>query len=810
MAAMYWIGDAVGGDVWSNPQAWSLASGGAPAGAIPVAADDVYFDAASVRNCTLDMNATGANSIITMDCNGYAQTFNQAGFTIEITGLTFLLSAAMTFNHGGGLVDFTSVAGVVAITVPAPKQLGTVRTGNAGAGGTYQQQGNVAISANLDCVNGIWQCNNFNFSIQGNLIFEITMLANGFVAGTGVISLGGVIDWNANAAVIAMGTSTFAFTGAACGITMDGLTGGLTIDLYNMTINCPGGMFTYGGTLAGGVVNVNNTFLVTAGDMTMTGVGDGIRVTSTLVNGFQPSAADLVDVPIILQPRTGAGTTVTIPAHTNMRTFTLVRDVATYDTCVFQLTGAVATGNVLAYAPGAGVRPTLDLNGNNWTVTGNVTFGNGANGFGRCDIGAATLSMTGNLLHLGNPDADSRLFVISAGQLLVGGNFQHNGALSVLGQRINLDTAALVRVGGNWDTTPVVVFSPLLPGDTSNVEFTAAGGFTIACDVGEIWPVVRITGGGTVALPNPFVCTDLIITAGLVTAGAVLHVLRAFSNAGTFTGGADMYVGTGFVNTGVVVMAGVNLHLVGPVTSVSGFNPTTLTMEATLLRLQLTAALNVTTAFVIADRLMPGVIQLLAGANFTFATLNSQVLSTDGTIQVVSSVAGTRYNLTVTALTSGQNTWWRDCNYAGAAFVGDLTNRDLGNNAGMTLNFPPAFIRVISEDAGQDLLAAGGIGPINYCWLVATSQANLAAAAAAFAGGANNWHRKTNIPFSMLDNLVKGTTYWIGLGLVDDRNRRVAPNVGAGDFATTVATADESGRGGANRIHVNVKVATMS
>jgi hypothetical protein len=38
----------------------------------------------------------------------------------------------------------------------------------------------------------------------------------------------------------------------------------------------------------------------------------------------------------------------------------------------------------------------------------------------------------------------------------------------------------------------------------------------------------------------------------------------------------------------------------------------------------------------------------------------------------------------------------------------------------------------------------------------------------------------------------------------------VAPNIGAGDFTTGTATSDESGAGGARKIHVNVKVATMS
>jgi hypothetical protein len=222
------------------------------------------------------------------------------------------------------------------------------------------------------------------------------------------------------------------------------------------------------------------------------------------------------------------------------------------------------------------------------------------------------------------------------------------------------------------------------------------------------------------------------------------------------------------------------------------------------------------TTFVVEARVLPGVVQYLAGGTFNINTFNSQIASTDGATQFVSSVAGTRYTWRVgVAITSVANVWPRDADSSGSAIVpvGGITVKDLGNNLGWNLNpvnVAAAFIRVVTEDAGQDLLAAGGIGPINYCWLVGTSLANIAALAAAYAGGANNWHRKTCIPFAMLDNLVKGTTYWLALGLVDDRGRRATPNIGGGDFTTAIALSPESGGGGYHNLHVQTQTVAFA
>jgi hypothetical protein len=171
----------------------------------------------------------------------------------------------------------------------------------------------------------------------------------------------------------------------------------------------------------------------------------------------------------------------------------------------------------------------------------------------------------------------------------------------------------------------------------------------------------------------------------------------------------------------------------------------------------------------------------------------------DTPVQVVSSTPGTQALLNIGALSSGYNLWPRDINFTGAVFAGNLTNKNLGNNTGPTFN-GDGQLRFITDDPGADDLACLDIGTMEYCWLVATSVPNLTALAAAFAAGANNWHRRGRLPFMVLDNLNVGITYVASYGIRDDRNRRVAPNIGAGGYAEGVAVAAGGGGGVAPKI----------
>jgi hypothetical protein len=328
-----------------------------------------------------------------------------------------------------------------------------------------------------------------------------------------------------------------------------------------------------------------------------------------------------------------------------------------------------------------------------------------------------------------------------------------------------------------------------------------------------MFPNVVFTGGST-TLPNGFDCQTIDIIAGLITVGTSLVIRGVISNAGTLNlGTGTIFAGGGILNTGTINgLATANVVLTGGFERLSGFNPTNLVMTPQCNRLQLESSMTIGT-FTIQDRPTPGIVVHLAVGTFNIGTLNSQVQAPDGCVQFVSSIPNTRYVWRVTgAITSLSQIWPRDCDASTSpvAPVGGLSNKDLGNNLGWTLN-TKGMAKLITDDVGIDLLADNNIGPIQYCWLVDTSVANLTARAAAFAAGANNWHRKTNIPFAMLDNLNLLTTYYFALALVDDRGRRLTPNVGGGDYQSLTVTQSEgeSSGGGQHNLAVSTQLPTF-
>jgi hypothetical protein len=480
----------------------------------------------------------------------------------------------------------------------------------------------------------------------------------------------------------------------------------------------------------------------------------------------------------------------------------------------WKLMGNVSiTGNVSVYEgalTGAGATRILDFNGFNLTITGNLTLGSG--GFNTAyapNVGAGILTVTGNFYHYGIGLGGPYLWNLAAGQMLIGGNFTLDPLVAQY-QPPTYSGAWLISVGGSWNTSGQVVFGI----DTGTVRFTAGAGFVIACSFDEIWPEVEFTGGGSTTLPNPFNCYNIDVIAGTITVGAVLIVRNLITNAGTINLGAGtVFIGGGVLNTGIINGLGAaNIYLEGPLVRLSGFNPVTLTMSETTVRLQLESAMTIGT-LVIEDRAVPGIIVHLAAALFSIGTMNSQVQSGDGCVQLVSSAAGVQYVWRVTgAITSVAHLWPRDCAAATSPVppVGDLSNKNLGNNTGWTLN-TNGQAKLITDDVGSDILSANGIGPIQYCWLVDTSVASLTARAAAFGAGADNWHRKTNIPFALIDNLNVGGTYYIALGLVDDRDRRLAPNIGGGDYVTAVGSSGGGGGAGSpGGLHVQTKTVAFA
>jgi hypothetical protein len=372
---------------------------------------------------------------------------------------------------------------------------------------------------------------------------------------------------------------------------------------------------------------------------------------------------------------------------------------------------------------------------------------------------------------------------------------------------IDLAAGAVLAVGDDFTASAVEdrVFSPA--DELGILRFTGGGAIVITA-LDEYWPIIEFTGGGTCTLPAGFNCHDLRLFNGTLTAAGALTIRNAYNGSlGTsLTLGGSLYIGSSFVNLGTVVTLGSDIRVFGAVCSLSGLDPDTLTMTTECIRLQLLTAMTIST-LTIDPRPSPGVIQFLAGGAYAIGTLNAAIGSPDGPVQLISSVAGTRYSLNVTIPASIAFLWPRDCDASGgAALAADLTNKDLGNNLGWTGLPNGGQLALITDDPGQDMLAAAGYGKYQYCWFVDTSVALLNARVAAFAAGTNNWHRKSVLPLGFLDNLNIGVLYYCALGLVDERDRRLAP--APGDAVAVYATS--GGAGGARNITFSTQFASVS
>jgi len=775
----------------------------------------------------IELQVTGSISasawnMATLDCTGTTGTVTQAG-TWTIRSTTYKLVAGMTLVAGTNLTDFLATAGTVAITT-AGKTLGAARFGNIVTTAIYQQQDALTVAQDWSLQGGSYQTQNFAVNTGRDLVLGSSLLAGALTPGSATITIGRnlALDTGGSVNPSTIGTETWAFTGAYGGLNAGGIvTSGFfpRLDFYNVTI--AGGMTFLWNVGLSYLFNIYRQITVGAAAVVDAGVGAtsraGLILSSSLTNAFNVAATATWNMSFTWNPTTSI--TAVLPNCTYNVTvgdgIELAASSTGTSTVTFQLAGdTVMTTPALVLgvtaAPTTIGLQTLDLNGFDFTINGNLSENGTVAPLGyKWKILTKTLTVNGNIDRYTAVAGDTTTDLTGGGALVCTGNFTLNTAVgkNVIPQFVMSGTSS-VTVGGSWNTTAGKVWQTL----SGSVTFTAVGPFTIASSAADIFPNVYVTGGGSTTLSNGFACNTLTITLGLVTAGTSLTVYGTVTNAGTFTIGTNCYVG-GLVNTGTVVSAGSTVHCRGQVTTLSGFNPVNVTMTKYCSLLQLGSSMNITGTFNVEARPQPpGTIRFLAGGVFNIANLNSQINCTDDCVQMLSTVNGVRYNLNVTVLTSAANLWFRDCNYAGPVLTGDLTNMNLGNNSGLALNVSPAFIRVDCEDPGTDLLAIAGIGQYSYCWLVSSTLVGLTALAAAFGSGSNNWHRRTNIPLALLNNLVKGNTYFIAVGLLDDRNRRLAPNVGGGDYVSAVANSSElpGGGGGKNNLFVSTKLPTMS
>jgi hypothetical protein len=767
--------------------------------------------------CAFNIVAGGTQAVVIT-----TGTLDLAGFNLAISGTLTITDTlkwwgSETLTYGARVIGANSTvwfygAGAYTVTVWSAAYA-TLALGGAG---TYNLGALLTCGHGFNCLGGTVNTNGNTVNAESMLLDAALVALN---AGASTITLsadgGGFPAALTNKAnnVFNGGTSQVTLTGTSSIVT----TAGSNIALYRLTVAAAGKNTRL--NAVGSVVAVNNRLATGTG--TCSYVAGSVLVQGPGADAFLPNVATAYDWPTTLSSEVGGaaqtvhlnpcvyGPNAAITLQTNGGTGQM-KFVPTAAVVIPALYGQQVNGDVNAL---------FDLGGFNLGVTGNVDLALGITPGLSFNVGAATMTIGGNFANGYVSSPDLRYFAVAnGGQLLVAGSITLGNSNPTVGI-IKAEGNAHITCGGNWSSagntgggaTGLPVWGEVQSA-TSIMEFASAGPFTITEGIGDVWPKVVFTGAGSTTLPNGFTCTNMDITnpAAHITAGNPFTCLANLNNNGTFTGSANMYIGSSFVNTGTYIDAGSNIIANGPIVTVDVPSINRLTLSPNCLRMQVVGHSIITIAVLtIQDRIVPGVIQFSAGSTYNIGILDSQIVAEDGLVQLVSSVAGTRYAFNVTgAITSLQWLWPRDSD-ASASFVvpvGDLTNRNLGHNLGWVLN-SDGQLRVISEDPGQDILAENSIGQIQYCWLVDTVLAGLAAKATAFAAGANNYHRKTNIPFAVLDNLNIGTSYFVALALADDRDRRVVPNVLAGDYATAKAYSGGGGGAGGGGNH-NLAITT--
>lgn len=227
MANRFWVGGTATWDGTAGTK-WATTSGGAGGAAVPTAADDVFFDAASgAVSVTLGNGAVA----LSINCTGFTGTWLGASSanTVTVAG-SITLSSTMTQSAANTFV----ITGTGTIT-SAGKSFNTLTIN--GAGITVTLGSALSLSGGLTLTQGTLTTSASNYSITaatlnaaGSLVRTLTLNASTVtltVAGATWTSQSNNFTFNA-------GTSTINFNGAG-GFISCNTNGGATF--YNVTVS---------------------------------------------------------------------------------------------------------------------------------------------------------------------------------------------------------------------------------------------------------------------------------------------------------------------------------------------------------------------------------------------------------------------------------------------------------------------------------------------------------------------------------------------------------------------------------------------
>ena len=533
--ATTWVG-AGANDNWTTIANWG-------SGSVPTAADNVTFDATSVRDAFLDAASSVKSITFT---SGYTGTFNLSTNTLSINGNADFRSGG-AFNPFSGTLAFTGSSAQNYYPSPSGEKVasivqngagGTTILGSAGmvAGSLVLTSGTLnlgtALGHNVTSISG---SGGLDFGGSGTAVY-----ADGNVNISGLTVTASNLNY-----LIFSGTSAQTFTPKASvtnlNIYQDG-TGGTTVQSYGFTASKL--------KIANGTLNLGTglTHLVTT---TLQITGGGLAFGSSTLQ-VQPTSVDLTALTSIT-PGTGtlaftgsSAQTFTPKAsatHPNIKQYgtggttvvtnNLVAGALTLNQGTFNLGTALSHSFTTVSDGGGGPYGNLNFNSSQLHVTGNVQIGNVPTltaGSGSLNFDAA--SGTQVFVPKSSGATHPAIFHAGAGTLqLATYNLtclsftQSGGALDFNGKSLTTISSGNLSITNGTSSTMVG-----LSGTTINVAGSASfsgtsGANRINLNPGAVWSL-NVTGSLTASLAS----LDYSNASGSTSAGTCTNCADGGNN----------------------------------------------------------------------------------------------------------------------------------------------------------------------------------------------------------------------------------------------------------------------------------------
>jgi hypothetical protein len=342
MANRYWVGGT--GD-WNGASTanWSTSSGGSSGASIPLATDNVFFDALSGGG-TVTVRDTGPGNIpecANLTCTGFTGAIDSSAQALNVNG-------NVTLSTGGDYTLFyvNIVSGTVCTLTSVGKPIYQIDT-ESGSTLSLADDVNLTQSFGISLgIGGTFTTNNFNVTAYDILIFDTATINMGSSVFSILHNDPTGFGWGVDLGTINAGTSTINF-------------------LNSYSCNFAGGGKTYYNVNMGGsgqvVVSDNNTFNTFSTSVQPIVIFFNAGSTQTVTNfNVSGTAGNLVYLESI---NGGIGSQ-----------FTLSKSSGTVSSDYLYLRDSNATGGAAWYA---GTHSTNVSNNSGWTFTAPPAGGGG-------------------------------------------------------------------------------------------------------------------------------------------------------------------------------------------------------------------------------------------------------------------------------------------------------------------------------------------------------------------------------------------------------------------------------------------------